>query len=409
MKVLKTRLSGRGSARKPVQPALLRHAVLYTALAVGFGAPQVLAQQPQLTANYREADIRTVAEQVQQVIGRPIIIDPRVRAQVTVLSNAPMSPDAFYRLFESALEVHGFVALDSGNAIQIVPDANARFGAGNDYVTQAIVLDNIGAAQLVPILRPLLPQSAHLAAHQPSNALIVADRPQNMRRMMDLVRRMDQAGTQEVEVIALENAAADDVVRMLGQLNQAAQAAGGAPPDPGDCRLADQQRLAGRFRSRQVADARPPRASRHAVGAGRRHARALPQLRRRRGPRDQAASAVRRGGGSAPAAPAEGATPATSGPVTIWADAGTNALVINAPERVRTDMLAVVNQIDIPRATRCRSTRSSSSSARKRRAQLGVTWLSAGDNEDEVIGLTNFGNAGGGIIGLAGGHFGQHE
>ena len=52
-----------------------------------------------------------------------------------------MSPDAFYRLFQSVLEVHGFVALDSGDAIEIVPDANARFGEGDDYVTQAIVLD----------------------------------------------------------------------------------------------------------------------------------------------------------------------------------------------------------------------------------------------------------------------------
>ncbi len=113
-----------------------------------------------------------VAEQVQRGHrAATIIIDPRVRGQVTVLSNAPMTPDAFYRAFLATLEVHGFVALDSGNAIQIVPDANARRSArGDDYVTQAIVLDNIGAAQLVPILRPLLPQSAHLAAHPTSNA-----------------------------------------------------------------------------------------------------------------------------------------------------------------------------------------------------------------------------------------------
>ena len=186
--------------------------------------------QAQITPNYREADIRVVADQVQQVIGRPIIIDPRVRAQVTVLSNAPMSPEGFYRLFLSTLEVHGYQALDSGDAIQIVPDANARFGSGDDYITEAIVLDNVGAAQLVPILRPLLPQSAHLAAHQPSNALIVADTRQNLDRIRSLVRRMDQAGTQEVEVISLENASADEVVRMLSSLNQAAQAAGGTPP-----------------------------------------------------------------------------------------------------------------------------------------------------------------------------------
>jgi general secretion pathway protein D len=139
-----------------------------------------------------------------------------------------MTADAFYRTFLASLEVHGFVALESGDTIQIVPDSNARFGAGEDYVTQAIVLDNIGAAQLVPILRPLLPQSAHLASHPSSNALIIADRPQNMRRMLELVRRMDQAGTQDVEVIQLENASADDVVRMLRSM--AVQAVGGAPP-----------------------------------------------------------------------------------------------------------------------------------------------------------------------------------
>src|SRR6185503_10641716 len=102
-------------------------------------APIVQAQGPQLTPNYRDADIRMVADQVQQIIGRPIIIDPRVRAQVTVLANAPMSADAFYRLFLSTLEVHGFQALDSGPAIQIVPDANARFGSGDIYITQAVV------------------------------------------------------------------------------------------------------------------------------------------------------------------------------------------------------------------------------------------------------------------------------
>ena len=183
-----------------------------------------------ITPNYKDTEIGVIIEAVSEITGRNFIIDPRVRAQVTVLSNAPMTADAFYRTFLASLEVHGFVALDSGSAIQIVPDSNARFGAGDDYVTQAIILDNIGASQLVPILRPLLPQSAHLAAHQISNALIIADRPQNMRRMMELVRRMDQAGTQDIEVIQLENASADEVVRMLGQLNTAAQAAGGAPP-----------------------------------------------------------------------------------------------------------------------------------------------------------------------------------
>lgn len=396
----KARPSGRRDAWRLARPSR-RGTVLCASILVCLGGSVGQAQQgPQLTVNYREADIRMVTEQVQAVIGRPIIIDPRVRAQVTVLSNEPMSPDAFYRTFLSMLEVHGFVALDSGNAIQIVPDANARFGAGDDYVTQAIVLDNIGAAQLVPILRPLLPQSAHLAAHQPSNALIVADRPQNMRRMLDLIRRMDQAGTQEVEVIGLENAAADDVVRMLGQLNQAAQAAGGAPP------------------IQVIADARTNSVLLAGSGTIRLQMRAL--IAHLDTPSAQGGDTLVRylnyadaedlatklqsqfggGGGGGAAAPAEGGgAPAISGPVTIWADPGTNALIINAPERIRQDMLAVVNQIDIPRL-QVQVDAIIVELSEEKTAQLGVTWLSA--NED-LLGLTNFSNAGsGGILGLAG-------
>jgi general secretion pathway protein D len=85
------------------------------------GYPSAAQQESLYTVSYRDADIRMVVEQVQQVIGRPIIIDPRVRAQLTILSNAPMTADAFYQTFLAALEVHGFVARESGNTIMIVP------------------------------------------------------------------------------------------------------------------------------------------------------------------------------------------------------------------------------------------------------------------------------------------------
>jgi general secretion pathway protein D len=392
--VSKTRPAGRDGARQSARSALL-HAVLCTAVLACLGGTDA---QAQVTANYREADIRVVAEAVQQVIGRPIVLDPRVRAQVTVLSNQPMSEEAFYRLFLSTLEVHGYVALDSGNSIQIVPDANARFGAGDDYVTQAIILDNIGAAQLVPILRPLLPQSAHLAAHQPSNALIVADRPQNMRRMLDLIQRMDRAGTQDIEVIALENASADEVVRMLGALNQAAQAAGGAPP------------------IQVIADARTNSVMLAGSGAVKLQMRAV--IAQLDTPSAQGGASLVRylnyadaedlatklqaqfGGSGAAPAPAEGGVPpAIAGPVSIWADPGTNALVINAPERIREDMESVINQIDIFRY-QVQVDAIIVELREEKAAQLGVTWLRA---DDEFLGLTNFSNAGGGgIVGLAG-------
>ena len=397
------RASALAAARLSVFAALLGAAILTCDHAAHAQPQPPRAQGPQLTPNYRDADIRVIADQVQQVIGRPIIVDPRVRAMVTVFSNAPMSPDAFYKLFETTLNVHGFVALDSGSAIEIVPDANARFGEGDDYVSQAIVLQNINAAQLVPILRPLLPQSAHLAAHPGSNSLIVADRPQNIRRMLRLIDRMDKAGTAEIEVIGLENAAADEVVRMLSSLNQAAQAGGGAPPVQV---IADN-----RTNSVLLSGASPSRLQYRALIAHLdtpsaqggntqvvylKYADAEDLATKLQAQFGSAGGTGGGGGGAKPPAGAE-AGPAATGPVTIWADAGTNALVISAPERIRQDMLAVIKQIDIPRLQVAVDAIIVELTQQKS-AQLGVTWAIGGGNT--AAGLTNFSATTGGIVQL---------
>ena len=79
-----------------------------------------------ITPNYKDADLSQIIEAVSAVTGKNFIVDPRVKAQVTMLSSTPMTPDAFYEAFLSILQVHGFVAVPSGNMIKIIPDANAR-------------------------------------------------------------------------------------------------------------------------------------------------------------------------------------------------------------------------------------------------------------------------------------------
>ena len=161
------------------------------------------AQQPDVTLNWKDADIRKVVEAVSEVTGKNFILDPRVTGKVTLLSATPMSPDAFYEAFLSILQVHGYVAITSGDLIKILPDATARQFAGpigtrdasgpDDLATQVIQVRNIGATQLVPILRPLIPQYGHLVAHAGSNMLIISDRAANVARMVNIIRRIDQA------------------------------------------------------------------------------------------------------------------------------------------------------------------------------------------------------------------------
>ena len=130
-----------------------------------FVAPLVSGQEPTITPNYRDADIRQIVEAVGEVTGKNFILDPRIQAKVTMLSSTPMSPEAFYEAFLSILEVNKYVAITTGDIVKIIPDASARQYSGllstegaasEDIVTQVVQVRNVGAAQLVPILRPLI-------------------------------------------------------------------------------------------------------------------------------------------------------------------------------------------------------------------------------------------------------------
>ena len=177
-------------------------ALLCLALPLAAGAQQ----GAQITPNYKDADLGQVIEAVSQVTGKTFIVDPRVRAQVTMLSTTPMSPAAFYEAFLAILQVHGFIAVPQGNVIKILPDATARQVPANDLpdrvsstsdeiVTQVMQVRNISAGQLVPMLRPMMPQSAHLAAYPSTNMLIISDRASNVNRIMRIVQRIDHAAT----------------------------------------------------------------------------------------------------------------------------------------------------------------------------------------------------------------------
>ena len=162
-------------------------------------------QDAQITPNYKDADLGQVIEAVSQVTGKTFIVDPRVRANVTMLSTTPMSPDAFYEAFLSILQVYDYMAVQSGNVIKILPVTNARQVPANDLpdrvsstsdeiVTQVMQVRNVSAGQLVPILRPMMPQSAHLAAYPSSNMLILSDRASNVNRIMRIIQRIDRSG-----------------------------------------------------------------------------------------------------------------------------------------------------------------------------------------------------------------------
>ncbi|HEY4972333.1 MAG TPA: secretin N-terminal domain-containing protein, partial [Steroidobacteraceae bacterium] len=216
--------------------AIALAALSLSALALGQqqNQPRVAASgnQPavqRITPNFKDADITQIIEAVSMATGKNFIIDPRVRAQVTMLSSTPMTPDQFYQAFLAILQVHGFVAVPAGNVIKIVPDANMRQYPANDLprsvsstsdelVTQVLAVKNVGAAQLVPVLRPLMPQTAQLSAVTGANILIISDRASNVNRMMRIIARIDEVGNPDIDVIPLRSATAADTARVLNSL-----------------------------------------------------------------------------------------------------------------------------------------------------------------------------------------------
>ena len=366
-------------------------AILLTALVVAVPV-QAQAPGPQIMPNYREADIRQVIEAVGEVTGRNFLVDPRVTGQVTFLSYSPMSAEAFYEAFLATLQVHGYVAVEAGDVIKIVPDATARVypgaAAGSDgdrIVTQTVQLDNVGAAQLVPILRPLIPQYGHLAAHPGSNTLIIADRAANVNRMLSIIDRIDQSSDEEIEVIRLENASASEVTTMLTALDQAAVSQG----VPGLQLAADSRtnsilitgpanrRL--RFRA-LIAHLDTPSGE-----GGNTQVRYLNYA----DAEELAANLQTQFGGAA----FEGESAAGGQGVSIWDDAGTNSLIINAPARIMQEMNTVIDRLDIRRA-QVKVDAIIVELSERRANDLGVNWVAQGAQDDSPIGGTNFSSPG---------------
>lgn len=362
------------------------------------------AQQGTITPNYKDADIRQVIEAVSEITGMNFVLDPRVKAQVTMLSSVPMTPEAFYEAFLSILSVYGFVAVPAGDVIKILPDANARQVPGaemssdgsrrfDDIVTQVIQVRNVSSAQLVPILRPLIPQYGHLAAYPASNMLIISDRASNVDRMIRIIRRIDQSSDDEFEVIRLQHASANELVRIVTALAQGARV-GADPSTPPMTVVADDRTNSVLVSGEQSERLRIRTLITHLdtplEDGGDTQVRYL----RYAESEDLATKLQTQYQKQA----ATETAPGVKGDITIWADAPTNALIITAPPKTMRSMMTVIDKLDIRRLQVLLETIIVEVSA-ERASDLGVSW--AIYNDQSVAGVTNFSNRFG-VSGLAG-------
>ncbi len=355
----------------------------------------------------KDADIRVFIAQVSEMTERSFIIDPRVKAKVTVISTAEMNSQEVYELLLSVLNVYGFAAVPAGEFIKIVPASGAKsdtiefvkskkLSKGQSLVTHVIPVENTPALELVPILRPMVPQYGHLAGVASANALIITDHADNIVRIIDIIKRLDSAESEELEVIQLEEAWVGDVVELLQSLtpvetgskkstrNSAARVK--VVADERTNRLIVKGEKSARARVR-VLVARLDQPSEHAGSTSviyLRHAEAIKV--------SEIIEALVGGGGSSGAGGKSG-TSLPNSDINIQADETLNAIVVRAQPSDIAEIKELVEQLDVRRAQVLIEAAIVEVSGDVGEA-LGIQWAAVDNDFDTPVAGVNFTNLG---------------
>ena len=390
-----------------------------------------------ITLNFNAADIEAVARTMGVISGMNVVVDPRVKGQINLVSEKSVSPQVAMAQFLTSLRMQGFTMVESAGLFKVVPEADAKLqsaavetsesapkGApGGQITTQIFKLNFESANNLVTILRPLISPNNTINANPVNNSLVITDYADNLRRIARIIGALDVSNATEVEVIELKNAIAVDlaplVTRLLESVGVAGAAPGGAAADGG-------------FKTTVIAEARSNSLLvRAANGARMAQIKSLVEKLDRASNQGNGAAGILRvvslknadatklaatlraamgaGSAGAQAAPAAGAAPGGAGaPATttggqVQADVATNSLIITAPDPQYRQLREVIDMLDGRRAQVFIESLIAEVSSDKA-ADFGVQWQGAlGKIGDGAVGLlgTNFGSGGANIISLA--------
>ncbi len=389
-----------------------------------------------ITLNFNAADIEAVARTMGVISGMNVVVDPRVKGQINLVSEKSVSPQVAMAQFLTSLRMQGFTMVESAGLFKVVPEADAKLqsaavetsesapkGApGGQITTQIFKLNFESANNLVTILRPLISPNNTINANPVNNSLVITDYADNLRRIARIIGALDVSNATEVEVIELKNAIAVDLAPLVTRLLESGGVAGAAPGAAAD----------GGFKTTVIAEARSNSLLVRAANGAR-----LAQIKSLVEKLDRASNqgngqagilrvvslknadatklaatlraAMSAGSTGAQAAPAAGAAPGgASAPASttggqVQADVATNSLIITAPDPQYRQLREVIDMLDGRRAQVFIESLIAEVSSDKA-ADFGVQWQGAlGKIGDGAVGLlgTNFGSGGANIISLA--------
>ena len=199
--------------------------ILLGALCSAAPAQELADEGASFVINLRDADIRALSEQVSEITGRTLVLDPTVTGNVTVISAEQLTQQGVWDLFQSVLRVQGFAALRSGTIWRVVPQAVVREGGGElgdgpdagrfDVVTRLVQLDNFPSATAVAALRPLVASFGYIEALPETNTLVVTDTVENVDRIEAIARSLDEGDGTQLSTIPVRNVDASEIATAL--------------------------------------------------------------------------------------------------------------------------------------------------------------------------------------------------
>jgi general secretion pathway protein D len=444
--------SGMGQARK-VHAAWRKQWIVFalsSALAAGLPMQSAHAQDPsanQASLNFVNADIDSVVKAVGHYTNTNFVIDPRVKGTINLVSEKPVTKAQAFQLLTSALRMQGYAVVAADGFTKVVPEADAKLQAGpiqtgqvkgGQIATQIFRLNYETAANMVPVLRPLISPNNTINANPGTNSLVITDYADNLRRLSRIIAALDSPATADMDVIPIRHAIATDIATMVNRLLEQGSAAGAA--DPGRVNLlADSRTNSVIIRAPSTARASLAKSliakldqptsmpgNVHVVYLKNAEATRLAQTLRAVVASDSSATGVaapvqtptqntpqstntglgsnnQNGGMQAPPsspAPQQGPLPTGGVGGFIQADPATNTLIITASEPVYRNLRAVIEQLDARRAQVYIESLIVEVSA-NRAAEFGVQWAGLSGNEGSryrVGTLTGFSEGGNNLI-----------
>jgi general secretion pathway protein D len=382
--------------------------------------------------NFRDADIRIVAQVMGDYTGKTILLDQRVKGKLTIIATGLVPRELVYDIFLSSLRLNGFTAVEAGAIIKIIPEAEAKSSSGEVYeekleadgdrpATQVYQLQKERASDLAAALKPLMGPNGSITAYDSANTLVIADFAGNIKRLDRIIASLDQWPPLSVEALPLKHISAGEFIVMFDKIYiSKASAADGPGAAPGA-----KQSLGQGARFSLIADTRT-----NSLIVRAEHPAVMGRIRDLIGKIDTPASikssihyvklnfadakavaaalngviGAQATGGASVQAGGKGAE--DSGRVSIQADEQTKALLISAPDALFESIKSMIEKLDSRRKQIYVEALIAEISSDKA-SELGVQWQSirgfdgARDPAMTAVGSANLGPRGSAISDLA--------